>query len=172
MASHGIKVLRLENWMSPDPLMGNLVMPSDDSGIFSSMSGDDWASTILEPNLAERVPNEVLRLFEVARGSMLYGYFFYPLYTLAFEQLTRVAEAAVSEKCKQIGTGKSINTFDKKLKHLQCKNVLSDAKKREWDSLRTLRNIASHPDQQTIFPPGLVVGMVAKTAGLINELFT
>ena len=172
MRSHGIKALSLENWRSPDPLMCNLVMFSNDSGMSSSMSGHDWASIILEPTLAERVPNEILQLFEVARGSMLYGYFFYPLYTLAFEQLTRVAEAAVSEKCKQIETCKSIKTFDKKLKHLQCKNVLSEAKKEQWDSLRKLRNIASHPDQPTILPPGPSVQMVAITAGLINELFT
>ena len=172
MASHGIKALCLENWMIPDPLMGNLVMFSNDGGMASSMSGHDWASTILEHNLAERVPNEIFQLFEVARGSMLYGYFFYPLYTLAFEQLTRVAEAAVSEKCKQIGICKSIKTFDKKLKYLQCNNVLSDVKKAQWDSLRKLRNIASHPDQPTILPPGPIVGMVAITVGLINELFT
>jgi len=32
-------------------------------------------------------------MYEAARASMCYGYFFYPLYTLATQQLFRVAEA-------------------------------------------------------------------------------
>ena len=37
------------------------------------------------------------------RGAMVYGYFLYPLYVLGAEQLFRVAEAAVTLKCEQMG---------------------------------------------------------------------
>lgn len=102
---------------------------------------------------------------------MLYGYFFYPLFTLACEQLTRVAEAAVTEKCKQIGASKSVNTFQKRVAYLQKANVLSEVEYAQWGTLRSLRNIASHPDQQTILPPGITLGFVLEISSLINRLF-
>lgn len=169
MTQLGIKILTLENWMNPDPLMGNLVML--DNNKLSIMSAEDWAVSILEPQLAETVPIEIRKLFEVARGSMLYGYFFYPLFTLAFEQLTRVAEAAVGEKCKQITASKSANTFQKRVAYLRKENVLSEEENAQWDALRNLRNIGSHPDQQTILPPGVTLGFVFGISGLINKLF-
>ena len=61
------------------------------------MSGQEWLSLFLDPTLSKSVPENVRALFEVARRSSAYGYFFYPLYTLACEQLFRIAEAAVSE---------------------------------------------------------------------------
>lgn len=169
MAQLGIKILTLENWMNPDPLMSNLVMVNNKN--FSIMSAEDWAVSILEPKLAETVPIEILKLFEVARGSMLYGYFFYPLFTLAFEQLLRVVEAAVSEKCRQIGASKSANTFKTRVEYLQKANVLSVEENTLWDALRKLRNIASHPDQQTILPPGVTLEFVFNISELINRLF-
>ena len=170
-AKLGIKNLCLENWMSPDPLMRDLVKLNKENGIVSVMSGDDWALQILEPKLIETVPIEILRLFEVARGSMLYGYFFYPLFTVAYEQLTRVAETAITEKCRQIGASKSANTFAKRVDYLRNANVLSEEENAQWDAFRMLRNIASHPDQQTILPPGVTLEFVFNTSQLINRLF-
>ena len=169
MAQPGIKILTLENWMNPDPLMGNLVMTNNKN--FSIMSVEDWAVSILEPKLAETVPIEILKLFEVARGSMLYGYFFYPLFTLTFEQLLRVAEAAISEKCRQIGADKSANTFKKRVSYLREANILSEEENTQWGALRNLRNIASHSDQQTILPPGVILEFVFNISSLINRLF-
>lgn len=169
MTQLGIKILTVENWMNSDPLMGNLVMLNNK--MISIMSAEDWAVSILKPKLAKTVPIEILKLFEVARGSMVYGYFFYPLFTLALEQLLCVAEAAVSDKCKQIGARKSANTFQKKVAYLREANVLSEREYTQWDALRKLRNIASHPDEQTILPPGVTLEFVFDISLLINRLF-
>jgi hypothetical protein len=41
------------------------------------------------------VPEPIRELFDVARGAMIYGWFFYPLFRLGEDQLHRVVEAAV-----------------------------------------------------------------------------
>lgn len=171
MTSLGIKIITHENWMSPDPLMKNLVILENDK--ISIMSAGDWAISILKPKLSETVPLEIHKLFEVARGSMLYGYFFYPLFTLASEQLFRVAEAAISEKCKQITTDKiGKNTFKDKIDHLNKDKFFSDEEYTKWNSLRNLRNIASHPNEQKILPPGIALEFIFNISELINNLFT
>lgn len=56
---------------------------------------------------------------------MVYGYFFYPLYTLASEQLFRVAEAVVTHKCHELGASpKKMNTFEKKVQYLLDEGVI------------------------------------------------
>jgi hypothetical protein len=49
----------------------------------AQMDGNDWARHFLAVELHEDVPADVHDLFAVARGTMLYGWFFYPLYALA-----------------------------------------------------------------------------------------
>ncbi|WP_293008862.1 hypothetical protein [Nitrosomonas sp.] len=171
MTNLGIKIITYENWMNPDPLMKNLVMLQDDK--ISIMSAGDWAISILKPKLSETVPLEIHKLFEVARGSMLYGYFFYPLFTLAFEQLLRVAEAAISEKCRQITTDKvGNNTFKDKIARLNKNKFFSDEEYTKWNLLRNLRNLASHPNEQAILPPGITLEFIFNISELINSLFT
>jgi hypothetical protein len=109
-------------------------------------------------------------LFEVARGSLAYGYFFYPLYALAGEQLFRVAEAAVSAKCNLLGAPKKLN-FYKRLKFLLDNKVISNQEYFEWESIRKLRNVSSHPQQQNILPPGTVSMLLGRVADKINALF-
>lgn len=158
--------------MCPDPLMRDLVMLNNDNGsAVSIMSANDWAVSVLEPKLADAVPIEIIKLFEVARGSMLYGYFFYPLYTLALEQLYRVAEAAVTAKCDQISASNSAKVFKKKLDYLRKQKVMSDPVHAQWILIRELRNIACHPKQQTILPPGIVLGMLFQITDGVNRLF-
>ncbi|MCC8996647.1 MAG: hypothetical protein LM517_06275 [Nitrosomonas sp.] len=169
MTNLGMKIITHENWMNRDPLMKNLIMLQD--GKISIMSAGDWAILILEPKLSETVPLEIHKLFEVARGAMLYGYFFYPLFTLAFEQLLRVAEAAISEKCRQITTNKIGNNFKNKVDYLNKNQFFSDEEYTKWQSLRNLRNIASHPNEQTILPPGITIECISNISGLINSLY-
>jgi hypothetical protein len=42
-------------------------------------------------------------MWEVARGVLLYGWFYYPLYALGEHQLRRVADAAVLRRYQQAG---------------------------------------------------------------------
>src|SRR4051794_31750552 len=96
MSEYGFKTITQENWRDPDPT-NDVFVSILPSGIRPTTI-EDRVSDILKPTLSEAVPLEVRRLYEVARGAMVYGTLFYPLYTLAAEQLGRVAEAALSHK--------------------------------------------------------------------------
>src|SRR4051794_1449941 len=107
----GIKTITGENWLKPDPTSTIFAQISASDESVSSISGDDWVKLFLGPSLAVSVPNEVRKLFEVARGALVYGYFFYPLYTLGGEQLLRVVECAASVKCDSLGAPTKVNRF-------------------------------------------------------------
>ena len=100
--SPNFKILTPENWLVADPASTIFSKISHTDGTVTPMSGQEWLCLFRDPTLSKSVPKNVRTLFEVARGSLAYGYFFYPLYTLACEQLLRVAEAAVSEKCRML----------------------------------------------------------------------
>ena len=111
--SDNFKTLTSENWLVADPASTIFSKVSHTDGTATPMSGQEWLSLFLDPTLSKPVPDNVRALFEVARGSLAYGYFFYPLYTLACEQLFRVAEAAVSEKCRMLGAPKKTNSIQR-----------------------------------------------------------
>jgi hypothetical protein len=166
----GIKSLTTEHWLQPDPTSTIFVQMSRVDGSVRPMSGEDWAALFLSPSLDDKVPEEVRKLFEVARGAMTYGYFFYPLVTLANEQLYRVAEAAISEKCALFG-GPKRSSFQDKIKFLLDRNVIADVDFPRWDAIRLLRNMSSHPQRQDIRPPGMVATTLHLVAERINGLF-
>src|SRR5947199_4604690 len=168
--SLGIKILTAENWLQPDPTSTIFVQVSAPDGNISPMSGDDWVKLFLQPSLAKTVPEEVRKLFEVARGASAYGYFFYPLYTLANEQLFRVVECAVSTKCQLLGAPKRVKTFQEKIGFLSDKNIISNQDFFWWDAVRNLRNLSSHPQEQAILPPGAVASTLYRIAEQINGL--
>jgi hypothetical protein len=77
----GFKRITAENWQDADvPRLFGLTTP------------DNWIGAHLQPQLSPNVPQEIAALFEVARGSMIYGWFFYPLITLGAEQCYRVLD--------------------------------------------------------------------------------
>lgn len=169
---HGFKKLTLANWREP-------TFPK----LFPNLTEEKWVSTVMEAQLIEAVPQEVSAMFEVARGSILYGWFFYPLHTLASEQLYRVLEAAVRERCKAAGIPLTIDrvkngkTFTQTRKYVE---LISELKKRKiiatsdvdmWDAARELRNLSSHPKSQTINFPTAAVAAIDWIALRINQLF-
>ena len=103
---------------------------------------------------------------------MVYGYFFYPLYTLAAEQLFRVIEAAVAHKCKTLGMPRSTIIFGERIDWLVERGAISRSESTRWHAARRLRNTASHPEHQMILPPGNAVGMLERIAEDLNSLFS
>jgi hypothetical protein len=102
---------------------------------------------------------------------MCYGYFFYPLYTLANEQLFRVAETAVTLKCESLSAPKNVRKFTQKVDYLIAESVIPESEKVRWQGIRGLRNIASHPEDQSIVAPGDALHSLHQIAAIINRLF-
>jgi len=171
MAKFGFKEITPSDWLEPDDVLKGFVRISPD-GRSHTITGEEYLRDILRPRLLESVPIGVQALFEVARGGMVYGYFFYPLYALAVEQLFRVIEATVAHKCKALGAPRSTRTFKKRIDWLVERGVIPGSESARWHAARKLRNTASHPERQTIFTPGNAVGMLQGIAEDLNSLFS
>lgn len=170
MSEYGFKKLSIYNWNQPDPIMSHFVS-MDGFRQPNQLSDADWAKAILEPEIGQFVPDEIRSLFEVARGSMVYGYFFYPLFTLSAEQLFRVAEAAIIHKCNELNAPKSKKTFQARINWLLEYGAIDKAYGMKWDAVRKLRNDTSHPSKQMILTPGNAFNILLSTTDHINALF-
>ena len=170
MPGFGFKDIDPANWLEPDLVMHAFVRIDPEAGP-TRMEGKDWVEAILRPRVGDAVPEDVQALFEVARGAMVYGFLFYPLYTLAAEQLFRVSEAAISHKCKAMHAPNSRKSLASRIDWLHQQGVIPDANMPRWHASRKLRNMASHPERQTIITPANAIGFVERMAGLINGLF-
>ncbi len=166
----GFKDLNLENYLEPDEMMRPFVT-LDASGTSRPIPQEQWANEMLGVTLSERVPVEVRRLFAVARGAMLYGWFFYPLFTLASEQLLRTAEASIALKCRALGAPRKVSGFFARIEWLREAGLFSEQAASIWHSVRELRNSASHPSDQMILMPGHALSVLARTAQEIDRLY-
>ena len=169
MTRFELKEISLNNWLEPDDVLKGFARLSPNGQI--TLRGEDYLLYILRPNLHESVPSDVQALFEVSRGAMAYGYFFYPLYTLAMEQLFRVAEAAVENKYSALRAPKSTKKFEEKINWLVNKSIIPQSESGQWKAVRKLRNITSHPKSQSIYPPTSTIAILEHVASQINSLF-
>ena len=113
-AEFGFKRLSLENWQAIDPVWGLA---------FGELEPSEWVRDVLKYDLNPVVPLAVRRLFETARGTLVYGLMFYPLLTIGTEQLSRVKEAAVINKCRAMNAPK-IRRFQDTIKWLLKNNAI------------------------------------------------
>jgi len=63
-------------------------------------------------------------------------------------------------------------TFNKGIRCLQDTGCIDQDTANRWYALRQLRNSASHPDGQSIIVPGEAIGLMARLADDINDLFS
>ncbi len=165
------KKLTPENWLQPEWVMTLFVQMRPEDLEPRPVSGEDWVSAIAKPTLDESVPEEVKGLFETVRGALAYGSFFYPLYGLGLGQLFRVAEAAVTHKCKAMGASPGVKTFYDRIEWLGSHGVIPEQEKGTWDAIRKMRNLESHPERQILLPPGTAIGALVRMAENINALY-
>lgn len=97
----GVKRLTPDNWTEPDAVNANFVRFSPLVGAVT-INGEDWARHILAVELADHVPSEITELFAVARGAMLYGWFYYPLFRLG-----KSSSTVCSKRRRDSGTASS-----------------------------------------------------------------
>jgi len=163
----GFKELTVENWRRADRISSLFFRPAIETP--ENDGGDRWAELLLEPRLSDRVPSEVRDLFEVARGAMLYGYFFYPLYTLGSEQLFRVFEAALKHKCAEVNAPPELHGFGAMQKWLEARRHLAEPWR--WVAIRGLRNETSHPERQFLVTPHQALRDLETSVSMIDSLF-
>lgn len=169
-AEFGHKKLTTSNWLQPDPVSSVFVRVIPAEGRAEKLSADDWAKAFLSLHLSTKVPGEVRALFNVARGACLYGYFYYPMYTLGMEQMYRVGEAAITHKCGELELPTKAS-LARKIQRLVALNVLNEREAEGWGILRRLRNWASHPQQPSVVPPGQVLQQIRRLIRQVDALY-
>lgn len=172
----GFKELTVDNWCQPDPAGGAFGEVSLATGEQRAMTGERWAEQFLAVELKPQVPIEVRELWEVARGVLLYGWFFYPLYMVGEEQLRRVADAAVLHRYRQLQgppgprSGEPPN-FNRRLRWLFDHGYMPARLEQRWQAIRQLRNLGSHAEFQGLQMPGGALSTLHLVTEEINGLF-
>ncbi len=165
MSEFGFKEITAKNWLELDEVIKH----------FTGMDpAGEYVKAVLGAELSEKVPDGVRALFAVARGAILYGYVFYPLYALGEEQLYRIGEAALTHRCGQLAMPKKEKgrtTFWDRVEWLKEQGVISARDAERWHALRRLRNSASHPERQSLLSPGQAMGFLYNLAEDISALF-
>ena len=171
-----MKKLSTVNWQEMDPTCECFEYLDHETGESGPLFPQRWAQELLAIDLKESVPANIRRLFDVARASMLYGYYYYPLFKHGVNQMHFVAEAAISEKYRQCGgpplteRGGFIKLFDK-LNWLSINSHISESQRIEWDWVREMRNDGAHLTDAQLYPPIPSMSHVEETVKRINELF-
>jgi hypothetical protein len=156
------KKLDPNNWLQPD---------KTNSFFVGMENSDEYVKVVLGAKLSKNVPKNIQALFEIARGAMLYGYLFYPLFALAAGQLFRVAEAALVHKFDQLGMPKDKKRFVERIEYLEQQGIFSHDKAHHWHTIRHLRNSETHVTSQSIIPPRHGIELLYSLAEDINKLF-
>ena len=166
--------MTLQNLTEPDKA-SSLYVKLGPQGGTEPVTCDDWASDFLSVELSGDVPEEVRVLFAVARGAMVYGWFYYPLYALGEEQIRRVADAACLHRYQGLGGPVKRNgeppSFHERIRFLVERGVIPADREELWDGFRELRNLGSHPSFQTLIPPGWAAHSLGVVAEHVNALF-
>jgi hypothetical protein len=167
------KKLSLENWRERDPVHDAFGEVNPATREHRPMTAERWAELILAVELAPEVPGDVRDMWEAARGVLLYGWFFYPLYALGDEQLHRVADAAVLHAYQQRGGPEpsAPPTFASRLAWLLREGHIDATLEHRWTAIRQLRNLGSHATTVTIHMPGDAIQSLRILAKEIDALF-
>ncbi len=132
LGQYNIKVLTEENWLNPDPLVG------DKKYYYKNK----WVSTVLRARLRDNVPPKVKEQFGLAQSVILYGYFFAPLCLVGLRECYRVAEFAIDYKFTILDIEVKRKDFESKINELAERSIVFD--KERWHTIRKERNNASH----------------------------
>lgn len=164
------KPLTVENWTEADPANRAFGRLDTSTGAVAQMDGDDWARRFLAVELDSRVPDDLREMFDIARGACLYGWFFYPLYTVGQEHLFRISEAAAIERVRQL-EGPELSNFKRAIDWLTAKDALREDHLHLWTSAKDLRNLSAHARSPQIHMPGDALRMLKSVAVQLNGLF-
>jgi hypothetical protein len=177
----GVKRLTKENWLTPDVTGRAFVEVNAKTGATRPATGDGWAEQFLAVDLGEHVPMEVRDMWEVARGTLLYGWFYYPLYALGEHELRRVADAATLH-CYRHAGGPPLRkpdcegklrwpTFRARVAWLIGQGILPRSAHGRWEAIVELRNEGSHASFRHLVMPTDALQVLGMLASEIDALF-
>lgn len=162
--------LTIEDWQQPDPISEKCYLSAPD-GTPVEMDGEAWAREFLSVELGAAVPEDIHDLFEVAKGTLAYGWFYYPLYDGGQQQLFRLSEAAAFHRYRELGGSKKQLSFQKTIVWLAENGAIDEATAELWHALRKLRNEGAHPKHRLVVPPGHVFRVLMNVAAAVDSLF-
>ena len=120
-------------------------------------------------------------MWEVARGSLLYGWFYYPLYALGEHELRRVADAAALHRYRHAG-GPPLKkpdqqgkprwpSFKARVAWLGDQGILPQQSRGRWEAIVDLRNEGSHATFRHLVMPIDALRTMEMLAQEIGGLF-
>ncbi len=139
-----------------------------------------WRETILTVRLDAAVNREVARMFEAARGGLLYGYFFQPLLAMGVEQCYRVLESGARARCAEAGLVVSCNdnqgrahplSFGHNLRALLQQGLIPETDRVLWQQAREMRDWVATPEHQAILTRDHGATALARVAELLGRLY-
>lgn len=171
---YGIKILTETNFLEPSPaalmfsMLGLSTMgpaPATQEQIALRVA------RFTRVTLNDSVPEQLWKMFEVAKGAMVYGIFFYPLYTLGEEQLYRVFEYLVRLQYEKLSGPKPQRNVRAQVQWLIDNEHFPEPAPDRWMAMYELRNIASHPTMQQITGPPQAARTLHEMKGLIEHFY-
>lgn len=164
-----MKEINHENWLLADA-----------GGKERNADARKWREAFLGIHLDPTVDREVTRMFEAARGGMLYGFFFQPLMNMGLEQCYRVLESGARARCRQAGLDVTCAdsqgrqhplSFGHNLRALAKLGLIEDTDLLQWHQARELRDWVAAPGHQAVLTLEHGVTALARTAELLGRLF-
>lgn len=162
--------LSLENHLERDPRLN--VWNRYGLGGFTEAT-ETWVSEILRYEIPSCYPGVMQEQFDRARACIVYGCYYYPLFTLGVEELCRFYETALNEFLSKVGSSKSTmrKSFKEKVTWMENNQHFDEQTADRWRSIVGLRNAASHKSSCTTLPPNLALHQLSIAVELIDDLF-
>jgi len=163
----GFKIPSVDSILDPDLISDALI--SDDDGTQDKLTPAYILHAIESIQLDAAVPLEVRRSFQMALGAMIYGYWYYPLYTLVSQQILRVGDFALDYFARTVGVAKPL-PISARIRELYDAGLLSLEDRDHWEAIRRLRNSVAHPASTQIWPLSHAIDVAQLVAGAIAVL--
>jgi hypothetical protein len=153
---------------------------SDAGGRGQVADARKWREAFLSIRLDPAVHREVARMFEAARGGMLYGYFFQPLLAMGVEQCYRALEYGARTRCVQAGLpvycadsrgGQHPLSFGHNLRALDKLGLIAEPDLKRWRQAREMRDWVAAPEHQAAVTLDHGVTALSRAAELLGRLF-
>ncbi|GEM_PF-1734687 len=164
----GVKLPTRDNLLDVDPVIA--AFATIENGEPRPLKPTDILSSIESYKLGEGVPIEIRRAFQAAKGAMVYGYWYYPMLTLAAQQLVRVAVFALENflDLAKIDRRGAIQMQIQKLADLGF--FVSSNDRARWENIRRLRNRVSHSGTANIWSVADALSIAREVSAAINTL--